>query len=119
MSVPVSRPTFHRGVRARHQLSRGVSVPSADQAIATPGGAMSARYVLLHGENASVVDAACYDQIQALCSKPPITKCPWRSVMDDEPVALLNVDALDELEQKLDDEYRAAKAALSAARELA
>jgi hypothetical protein len=80
---------------------------------------MSARYVLLHGENASVVDAACYDQIQALCSRPPRTSCPWRSLVEDEPVALLNVDALDELERKLDDEYRTAKAALSAARELA
>jgi hypothetical protein len=82
---------------------------------------MSARWVLLQGREARLIEEGetCFGMApQAICTKPPKTSCPWRTYMEEPPIALLDVEVLDEIERKLDEEYETAKAAIGAAKAL-
>jgi hypothetical protein len=78
---------------------------------------MSARLVLLHGAEAELFDEGepGYKVLTLGCPRPPRTKCPWGSVVEDEePVAYISEDSLNEVEAKL----QAALEAVSKARSL-
>ena len=77
---------------------------------------MSARLVLLHGAEAALFDEGDpeFKTLQMACPRKKTT-CPWGSVVEDEePVAYLDANSLNELEAKLN----AALEAVSKARGL-